>query len=105
MIFIMAIHHFSSSKYFENNKVDVVYGDDYYYHHRCNIFLKNNSKNLIRSYISGDYSKKRLAWGFMPAHPSMFVRRNIYDEVGYFKTSYKIAADYEFLCRLISRKN
>jgi glycosyltransferase involved in cell wall biosynthesis len=82
---------------FENNKVDVVYGD-------ATFFLKNNSKNLIRSYISGDYSKKRLAWGFMPAHPSMFVRRNIYDEVGYFKTSYKIAADYEFLCRLISRK-
>ena len=41
----------------------------------------------------------------MPAHPSIFIRRHIYDEIGYFETNFKIAADYEFLCRLAKYPN
>ena len=41
----------------------------------------------------------------MLAHPSIFIRRNIYSEIGYFKTNFRIAADYEFLCRLAKYPN
>jgi GT2 family glycosyltransferase len=46
-------------------------------------------------------SARNLAWGKMPAHPAIFIRRRIYEEIGYFETDFNIAADYEFLCRLV----
>ena len=41
----------------------------------------------------------------MPAHPAMFIKRQIYEEIGYFETDFQIAADYEFLCRLVQYAN
>ena len=41
----------------------------------------------------------------MPAHPAMFIRRKIYNKIGYFETNYKIAGDYEFLCRMVNNSN
>ena len=41
----------------------------------------------------------------MPAHPAMFIRSKVYQEIGYFETNFKIAGDYEFLCRLVLRNN
>ena len=38
----------------------------------------------------------------MPPHPAIFIKRHIYEEVGNFETNFKIAADYDFLCRLIN---
>ena len=48
---------------------------------------------------------RNLAWGKMPAHPAIFIRRKIYDGVGHFRTSYSIAADYEFLCRVVQHSD
>jgi len=58
-----------------------------------------------RRYRSDKLSAKNLSWGKMPAHPAMFIRRPIYEEIGFFKSDYKIAGDYEFLCRLVHRTN
>ena len=79
---------------FSNSDVDVVYGD-------ITFFSGNNVKKIKRRYRSDNLSKKNLTWGKMPAHPAIFIKRHIYKEVGYFKTSFNIAADYEFLCRLM----
>lgn len=79
---------------FTDNSVDVVYGD-------ASFFSSNNVNKIKRVYKSDLLTRKNLAWGKMPAHPSIFIRKEVYDKVGYFKTNYKIAADYEFLCRLI----
>jgi glycosyltransferase involved in cell wall biosynthesis len=78
--------------------VDVVYGD------AC-FFSGQNSMEVRRRYRSSKLTLKNLAWGKMPAHPSIFIRRRIYDEIGYFETNFKIAADYEFLCRLAKLPN
>jgi hypothetical protein len=59
----------------------------------------------MRRYRSDKLSEKNLAWGKMPAHPAMFIRRQIYKEIGFFETHFKIAADYEFLCRLVHYTN
>jgi glycosyltransferase involved in cell wall biosynthesis len=83
---------------FADHTIDVVYGD------AC-FFSGQNSMEVRRRYRSSKLTLKNLAWGKMPAHPSIFIRRRIYDEIGYFETNFKIAADYEFLCRLAKLPN
>ena len=83
---------------FSDDSVDVVYGDVCF-------FSGSNVTKTMRRYRSDKLSKKNLAWGKMPAHPAMFIRRRIYKEIGFFETNFKIAADYEFLCRLVHYTN
>jgi glycosyltransferase involved in cell wall biosynthesis len=83
------------SDIFSGGDVDIVYGDAVF-------FQKDQPDKIVRIYKSGEYSVKRLAWGWMPSHPSMFIHKSIYEKYGYFKTDYKIAADYEFLCRIMT---
>ena len=80
--------------FFLNNEIDIVYGDVSY-------FKKNKIEKSVRTYRSDPLSKKNLARGKMPSHPAMFIKREVYEKVGLFNTSYTIAGDYEFLCRLI----
>lgn len=73
---------------------DAVYGDVHYV----------EDKDLSRSvrYYSSRYFKRNLMrFGFMPAHPSFYCRRKVYERYGAFDISYKIAADFENLLRLI----
>jgi glycosyltransferase involved in cell wall biosynthesis len=58
-------------------------------------------KKPIRSYSSKRWHPGKFARGFMPAHPTFFVRRKYYEKFGLFKTDYKIASDYEMLIRLL----
>jgi glycosyltransferase involved in cell wall biosynthesis len=83
---------------FADASVDVVYGD------AC-FFSASNITKTLRRYRSDKLSIRNLAWGKMPAHPAIFIRRCIYEELGYFETDFKIAADYEFLCRLVHYAN
>lgn len=54
---------------------------------------------MVRRYRSGFFKPSRLAWGWMPAHPALFLSRAVVQRVGRFKTSYHIAGDYEFIVR------
>ena len=55
----------------------------------------------MRTYSSRNWNPERFGWGFMPAHPTVFIRRKFYEQFGLFETDYKIAADYEMLIRLL----
>jgi glycosyltransferase involved in cell wall biosynthesis len=79
----------------ETGGFDIVYGDVSFFH-------ASNFDRDVRLYKSGVFSKSRLSWGWMPAHPALFIKKSIYDKFGYFKSDYKIAADFEYLCRLAS---
>ena len=79
---------------FSDDSIDVVYGDVCF-------FSGSNVTKIRRRYRSDKLSERNLAWGKMPAHPAIFIRRRIYEEIGYFETDFHIAADYEFLCRLV----
>jgi len=81
-------------EHFLDESVDVVYGDVCF-------FPDDNTGKIVRTYRSDKLSQKNLAWGKMPAHPAMFIRTRVYKKIGVFKNSYRIAADYEFLCRLV----
>lgn len=84
------------AKAFKDTNIDAVYGD---------IAFLNNKNKIIRVYCSGEFSLRRLSWGWMPAHPALFLRKSLYKKYGNFKTDYKIAADYEILCRIMSLGN
>jgi glycosyltransferase involved in cell wall biosynthesis len=79
---------------FSDDTVDMVYGDVCF-------FSAGNVMKIKRRYRSDKLSERNLAWGKMPAHPAIFIRRRVYEKVGYFETDFKIAADYEFLCRVV----
>jgi len=63
-------------------------------------FRAEDPGRMIRRYRSDRFSPKKLAWGWMPAHPGFFLRREVAQRVGMFKTDYRIAGDYEFVCGL-----
>lgn len=83
---------------FLKQDIDIVYGDLSY-------FKKFNPEKVVRTYRSVLLSKKNLAWGKMPAHPTIFIKKKIYKKIGLFNTDYRIAGDYEFLCRLVNNYN
>ena len=81
-----------------NNELSAIYGDI--------IQVKQIGKFILkRFYNSKNWNPKLFAWGRMPAHPSFICKRDIYDNFGYYKTNYKIAADYEFLIRVFHNSN
>lgn len=81
---------------FKNKNVDLVFGDVAY-------VKPNNLNKIIRYYSSAKFHPSKFEWGWMPAHPSCFLKREIYEKYGHFKTDYKIGADYELLVRFIGK--
>ncbi len=77
---------------FNNNNVDCCYGDLLY-------VKRNNVNTTIRYWKSSNYSFGKFKYGWMPPHPTFFVKRVIYDRYGCFNTDFRIAADYELLLR------
>jgi glycosyltransferase involved in cell wall biosynthesis len=64
---------------------------------------KNDTEKIVRYYSSAGCTPEKFAYGWMPAHPTFFVRRHCYEEFGLFKTDYRIAADFELLARFLAK--
>jgi glycosyltransferase len=82
---------------FKNQAIDGVYGDLEYVD-------KKNTKRVIRRWKSEPFYPKLLKEGWMPAHPTLFLRKSVYEKHGLFNLSYKIAADYDFMLRILQDK-
>lgn len=79
---------------FLKNDIDAVYADIH--------FVKDGALDKqVRYYSSELFRRKYMRFGFIPAHPSFYCRRECYEKYGFFDTSFKIAADFENLLRLI----
>lgn len=78
----------------ERGDIDAVYGDVHYVE-------PDNLKRSVRYYSSRPFRRWTMRFGLMPAHPSFYCRREIYDSYGTFSTGYKVAADFELLLRFI----
>jgi glycosyltransferase involved in cell wall biosynthesis len=63
----------------------------------------DNLNRVVRYYSGAGFTPNMFAWGWMPPHPTFFVRREVYKRYGLFSTDYKIAADYEMTTRLLAR--
>jgi len=58
---------------------------------------------LGRRYDSGRFRPDRIGWGWMPAHPGMYLSRGAYDRVGPYDTSFRIASDFDFVVRAFAK--
>ena len=74
--------------------VDAVYGDIHYVD-------PIHTDQCVRRYSSKSFRPWKMRLGFMPAHPSFYCRRRVYQSYGLFDTSFRVAADFEQLLRLI----
>ena len=79
---------------FQDEAVQTVYGD-------VRFVNSDNLDKTVRYYSSKNFFPKLFRYGFMPAHPTFFTYRRYFEEFGYYKTDYKIAADYELLIRFL----
>lgn len=86
---------------FTKSKADAVFGDLEYVD-------KDDPHRVIRYWKSRDYKREKLKFGWMPPHPSLYVRREIYEQARlengeYFDTLLTIAADYDFMMRILGK--
>lgn len=79
---------------FQENGIEAIYGD-------VRFVNPDNLDKTVRYYSSKHFSPQLFRYGFMPAHPTFFTYRRYFEEFGYYKTDYKIAADYELLIRFL----
>lgn len=75
---------------------DGVYGD-------LNYVLAHDIQKVLRHWKSCDFYPALLHKGWMPAHPTLFLKKEVYAHVGHFNTRYRIAADYDFILRVFSK--
>jgi glycosyltransferase len=61
---------------------------------------QDDPSQVLRWWQSREVTEKSLARGFIPAHPTVFLRRSVYERAGLFDLQYRLAADYEFLLRI-----
>lgn len=81
---------------FKCQEIDAIYGDIHF-------IRDGNPQKCIRYYSSRMFRPFWLRFGFMPAHPSFFCKREIFDKAGLYSLDYKIGADYEMMVRLFKR--
>ncbi len=67
-------------------------------------FKPENPARTVRRYRSARFTPDRISWGWMPAHPALFLRRHVYDRFGLFRTDYRIAGDFEYCARIFHGK-
>ncbi len=83
---------------FDKYSLDVVYGD-------VDFFSPNDISKIVRRYSSKNFSPNKLGFGFMPAHPSLFMRREVYENVGDFDIDFRIAGDFDLVARAFKNKD
>ena len=77
---------------FEDPDVDAAYGDlDY--------VARDDTSRIVRRWRAGEYQPARLARGWMPPHPTLYLRRSVIERWGGYNTRYQIAADYDAILR------
>jgi glycosyltransferase len=86
---------------FDKTGAGGLYGDIEY-------VARDDTTRVIRYWRSGDFKYSSLRAGWMPPHPTLYLRRGVYRKAklgdgGYFDTSFKIAADYDFMMRVFGK--
>ena len=78
----------------EDPTLDVLLGD-------VDFVADHDLVKPIRIYQTGSFKPWMLRFGMMPPHPAVFVRKGAYERVGLYKLGYRIAADFDFMVRLL----
>ena len=76
--------------------IDLLYGD---------LCFVNKETEVIREWVSGDFSKSKLYWGWMPPHPMTTIRASLLQGYGKFDERFQISADYDIMLKILLRSN
>ncbi len=79
---------------FKKTHIDSLFADLHY-------VRESDLNKTVRYYSGKSFTPARLRFGFMPPHPTFFVKKTLYEEYGYYKTNYHIAADFELIIRFL----
>jgi len=82
------------AKVFQDPDIGACYGDLHYVD-------KIDTANMVRNWRSGDYKREKFFRGWMPPHPTFFLRRHLYEEFGGYRLDMGTAADYELMLRML----
>ncbi len=90
---------------FIDEKIDVLFSNIYY-------TKKNDTNRILRKWVSNlnegiqsnNNLDKLLNNGWMPPHTSLFFKKNLLNEIGYYDESFKISSDYDFIIRLFRKE-
>ena len=78
----------------QDAKTEGVYGDG--------VYVSNDSEErLIRNRIGGAYSLSKIKSGWLPLHPTVYLKKSVIDKYGFYNLDFKIASDTEFLLRYL----
>lgn len=81
---------------FASEESDIVYGNGIYVD-------RNDVSNVRRLYSSSNFKKSKLKFGWIPLHTTIFVKRNVFEELGYYSLEYSVASDYDISLRWFFR--
>ncbi len=79
---------------FKTDQSDALYADLVYVH-------PVNTTRIVRKWRADHFGLSKFLFGWMPPHPTFFVKKEIYDRLGGFNTSLKSSADYELMLRFL----
>ena len=85
-----SIEHIATA--FETSEAEVVYGDLQY----C------RGNRVVRHWQSNTFNPRSLRFGWMPPHPTVYVRKSVYEQVGPYDEWFRISADYDMILRIFS---
>lgn len=80
--------------HFKRTRADSIYGNIQY-------VGQYNTDKVVRHWVSGAYQRHNFLLGWMPPHPAFFVKRKVYQKLGYFNDQLKTSADYELMLRFL----
>ncbi len=83
---------------FQKNNTDCLYGD-------LNYVDPLDTGKIVRKWRSGAYKRTNFLKGWMPPHPTFFVKKSCYERYGNFDTQFKSAADYELMLRFLFKES
>ena len=79
----------------QDPSIDGVYGDLQY-------VARDDETRVIRHWRAGAYAQAKLNRGWMPPHPTLYLRRDVFNRAGLYDTSYRISGDYDGMLRFLT---
>jgi|688.fasta_scaffold533163_1 glycosyltransferase involved in cell wall biosynthesis len=87
-----------AKQFHHDNNLSILYGNLYYVN-------RNNILKVIRKWRSQNYFYKYFEYGNVPAHPTLYLRKEAYNLVGFYSLKYKYSSDYDLMLRLFKKFN
>lgn len=98
-----------SDDYLNNNNIIKIIVDAFIEHDaesvygNLDIVSKSKPNKIIRHWKSGSFSFSKLKYGWMPPHPSLYLKKTVFETYGKFDSAYKVSADYDFILRYFKK--